>query len=104
MWKIKSFDDYHEIGCYIKHSKIKIKGIELGCFPEKGNNGICRYFAVFYTGQKRNLLKNKDKIITSVARKIMLNQTFNPSGLHEFCYIRDDLVYEITQALKTNCI
>lgn len=54
-FKIKSFDDYHEIYPYSQGEKSE-KGIELGCFPPK-TGGYFRYFAVIYKGRKPSVEK-----------------------------------------------
>lgn len=44
-FRIRSFDDYHEIVAK------GLKAVELGCFPQKGYD-YCRYFGLFYKGRR----------------------------------------------------
>jgi len=107
MWEIKSFDDYHDIEFYVEDyvefnfdKKIKkIKGIELGCFPEKGYEGFCRYFGLFYDGTKKEVNKDIKKIIDKVTEQVILDQVFRFWSVSVF-YSQEMLIDEIRRAMK----
>ena len=65
-WKIKTFDDYHEI--YSQN----LKTIELGCWPEKGCS-YYRYFGLFYSGRKPAL----KQLWPSIIKRIDFQNDFN---------------------------
>ena len=66
-FKIKHFDDYHEIPMHFHNQRKFNHYLELGCFPCKRiNYGYFRYFGLFYNGRRpslKTLMKKIDNVV-----------------------------------------
>lgn len=90
-FKIKHFDDYHEI------RSETCKSIELGCFPVE-DYGYCRYFGLFYKGTKPSL----DQVMASLKKKVSFGEFYHyRGGEHDIGITLKDLEKEVRSALRS---